>query len=151
VKNLELTSILKNRLPIRALFDYDFAEVAAVTPEWEEGPDAIIAYPEPTGSNTFATWFAVIEGDRIARRINSRHVAVIEHDTSDEALAGAESAAKAETLEQFRAKGPDGVYLFPTDKLRELAKNLTVPDRVREAAEHELKQRTFAVVSGKGA
>lgn len=152
MKNIELPSLLKNRLPIRALADDDFAELAHVTPEGEEGPDAIMAYFEPTGTNTFETWFAVIEGDRVAQRINSRHVSLVIHDTSDEAAEAAESASKAEVLEQFRAKGPDGVYLVSTDKLRELAKSPAVPDRVREAAEHELKQRTTVVsIHGKGA
>lgn len=152
MKNISLGSVLKNRVPILALADFDGCEIVHVTPEGEEGPDAILAYPEPMGTDRFELWFVVIEGDRIAGRVNSRHVSKVVHDTSDEAAEAAEGAAKAEVLDQFRAKGADGVYLVSTDKLRELAKSPTVPDRVREAAEHELKQRTTVVsIHGKGA
>jgi len=150
-KTVELPSILRNRPPIRALADDDFAELAAVTPEGEEGPDDILPYLEPTGANTFDLWFAVVEKGRVSRRINSRHVSVVIHDTSDEALAAADAASKAETLEMFRAKGQDGVYSVPTDKLREIVNSQTVPDRVREAAAHELKHRTVVGLNPKGA
>ena len=150
-KTVELPSILKNRPPIRALADDDFAELAAVTPAGEEGPDDILPYLEPTGASTFDLWFAIVENGRVSQRINSRHVSVVIHDTSDEALAAADSAAQEETAEMFRAKGKDGVYAVPTDKLREIIGSPTVPDRVREAAAHELKHRTVVGLNPKGA
>lgn len=149
-KTVECPSILKNRPPIRALADDDFASLAEVTPEGEEGPDEIIPYLEPTGASTFAMWFAIIENGRVSQRINSRHVSMVIHDTSDEALAAADSAAQEETAEMFRAKGPDGVYAVPTDKLREIIGSPVVPDRVRDAAAHEIQSRTLAVLNPKG-